>query len=123
MRILACVLGVMFLSVLCAGQQPAPPPPPPPQIDLPTKTPAAPPVTPVAVTTGDPQKTVTVAADWLKQQSDDLLSVAACYLDKASVENLIKAETDKQLDVMKTIEVRINLLAKLAKENTASHCQ
>lgn len=121
MRVLACLSAVLFLSALGAAQQPPPPPPPPPQIDVPTNGPT-PPVTPASTKTTDTQK-VTVSADWLKQQSDDLSSVVACYLDKTSVDNLTKMETDEEWEVTKSIEVRIKLLAKLAKENTASHCQ
>lgn len=124
MRILVCTLAVMFLSALCAVQDAPPPPPPPPQLPgQVTSSPTAPPVTPASSTSSDTKKTMTIPADWLKQQSDDLLSVVACYLDKDSVDNLTNAETEKQLDVMKSIEVRIKLLSKLAKENTSSHCQ
>jgi hypothetical protein len=123
MRILVCTLAVMLPSALGRAQQPAPPPPP--QIIAPiTKPTTTEPTPPAAGTvTVDGKKTMTISADWLKQQSDDLLSVVACYLDKDSVDNLTNAETEKQLDVMKSIEVRIKLLGKLAKENTSSHCQ
>jgi hypothetical protein len=123
MRILVCTLAVMLLSALGRAQQPAPPPPP--QIIVPitkpTTTEPTPP--PTGTVTVDGKKTVAISAEWLKQQSDDLLSVVACYLDKDSVDNLTNAETEKQLDVMKSIEVRIKLLSKLAKENSSSHCQ
>lgn len=123
MRILACLLAVLFLSALSAAQQPPPPPPPPPpQIDVPTNGPT-PPVKPASATTSDAQKTVTISADWLKQRSDDLSSLVACYLDKSSIDNLTKMESDEQWELTKSIEVRIKLLVKLAKENTASHCQ
>jgi hypothetical protein len=123
MRVLTCLLAVLFLSALAAAQQPSPPPPPPPpQIDLPTNGPM-PPAKPASATTGDVQKTVTVSADWLKRQSDDLLVVVTCYMDKTSIDNLTKMETDEQWDITKSIEVRIKILTKLAKQNTASRCQ
>jgi len=116
MRTLILVLVTIVLSSLNAVSQaqiPVPPPvtqPPPVLIQIPPEINQAPVLNCASV-------------EWLNQQSESLLATISCYLNRQSVQTLKKLETQHKLTPVQLIEGRIQLLDKLARQNTVSHCK